>query len=178
MASQLDGHEQLRSKEGDGRSNRSGVTTLRGYMGSNEIKTKRLGMSFGTAANRLRKLVLFDLAQRLGLDTCFRCSEKIKNSSEFSIDHTEGWELSENPRKNFFDLSKIAFSHLKCNVRAGTKVNSKKIMCSRGHPYSGENLVIGSKGHRRCKICERNRSRLSKRRSRLSGRGEKADTLL
>ena len=34
-----------------------------------------------------------------------------------------------------------------------------KTHCPRGHPYSGNNLKIGSKGERRCRICENARVR-------------------
>jgi len=34
-------------------------------------------------------------------------------------------------------------------------LNASKTHCPRGHPYSGENLYIGPKGDRRCRICVR-----------------------
>lgn len=84
-------------------------------------KAKRkaqLGMDPGTAQNRLRKTLLFTMAQKLGLDTCYRCGKLITQESEFSIEHKEPWLDSEDPIDRFFNLDNIAFSHLKCNVEA------------------------------------------------------------
>lgn len=36
-----------------------------------------------------------------------------------------------------------------------TASHAKKTHCPKGHPYKGSNLTIGSKGERRCKICDR-----------------------
>jgi hypothetical protein len=38
-------------------------------------------------------------------------------------------------------------------------LNRAKTHCPRGHPYSGENLSIGSKGERRCRKCHAERAR-------------------
>ncbi len=83
-----------------------------------------LGMSLGTAINRLRRMVLFDTVRRLGEDSCFRCGEQIKSVLEFSIDHKEPWsgvELKRNAAL-FWDLTNIAFSHLRCNALAHQKI--------------------------------------------------------
>ncbi len=82
---------------------------------SNKRKSEQLGMPVGTAANRLRKMILFSLVQKLGLDTCYRCKEPIMSIDDLSIEHIEPWLDSEDPIDLFFDLSNIAFSHMKCN---------------------------------------------------------------
>lgn len=80
-----------------------------------------LGMSNGTAANRLRKRVLFRCVQRLGEDVCYRCSLKIESPEELSIEHKKSW-MNVDPVL-FWDLDNIAFSHLKCNCEASDKTN-------------------------------------------------------
>jgi len=93
---------------------------------SNSRKTDKLGMSFSTASARLRKLVMFNLAQRAGLDVCFRCGERIEDSTKFSIEHKEPWSKSSNPKEKFFDLENIAFSHTTCNYIANAAILSEE----------------------------------------------------
>lgn len=82
-------------------------------MNTNERKAQQLGMPFGTAANRLRKVLLFDMAQRLGEDNCFRCGDSIENVDEFTIEHKVPW-FNHNSEL-FWALDNISFSHSKCN---------------------------------------------------------------
>lgn len=72
-------------------------------------------MPYGTASARLRKSIMFLLAQKSGMDTCCRCHEPIESVDDFSIEHLEPWESSNRPDL-FFDLDNIGFSHRKCNV--------------------------------------------------------------
>jgi hypothetical protein len=88
---------------------------------SNAVKARLLGMPFGTANGKLRKKLLFHLARKLDMLDCFRCHELIVFSDEFSIEHTESWQYAKDPFEAFFDVEKIAFSHLDCNVRAGIR---------------------------------------------------------
>lgn len=85
---------------------------------SNKVKTELLGMPFGTAASQLRKMLLFELVKKVGADSCYRCGKKIESITEFSIEHTVSWQYSKTPKETFFDLSKIAYSHLVCNISA------------------------------------------------------------
>lgn len=87
-------------------------------MTSNRKKAQQLGMSHGTANNRLRKAILFRLVQRVGDDTCYQCGQKIEKIDNFSIEHKEAWLNSNNPIELFFDLDNIAFSHTSCNYGA------------------------------------------------------------
>jgi len=93
---------------------------------SNKKKTIQLGMPYGTANNRLKKSILFDLIQRSGLDVCYRCSDKIDNEKDLSIEHKISWLDSKDHQKLFFDLDNISFSHLSCNCRASTGGYKKK----------------------------------------------------
>ena len=87
-----------------------------------EKKKAVLGISLGTAANRLRKALLFSMAHRLKEDFCFRCGCQIETVDEFSVEHKESWQLSDNPVEAYFDLKNISFSHLGCNSRAAFRV--------------------------------------------------------
>ena len=83
---------------------------------SNKVKGIQLGISFGAASNRLRKLILFNLLKKHNENYCYRCNKKINNSNELSIEHKKPWLYSKNPVELFFDIENIAFSHLKCNI--------------------------------------------------------------
>ncbi len=93
---------------------------------NNKKKATQLGMPPGTAANRLKKNLLFRFIQKLGLDKCFQCKEIIETVDEMSIEHKEPWLDSDNPKDKFFDLDNIAFSHLKCNIGAARRDNVRK----------------------------------------------------
>lgn len=92
-------------------------TNKKNRTNSNEKRFQQLGMPHGTAANRLRKMILFSLVQQTELDICFKCGEIINSVENLSIEHKAPWLDSEDPRKLFFDLDNIAFSHSRCNHR-------------------------------------------------------------
>lgn len=81
-------------------------------------KDKILKVPFGTATNKLKKLIMFDLIKQLNQNICFRCQQPIITVDEFTIDHKESWLT--NPDK-FWDLTNIAFSHTTCNYGASRK---------------------------------------------------------
>lgn len=107
-------------------------------------KDKFLGMPHGTAQGRLRKLILFDLLKRHGENICYRCSKSIETVEDLSIEHKKAWLGID--VKLFWDLSNIAFSHLKCNVGSGR------------HPNKG-NITHGATGYTyhncRCDVCRK-----------------------
>ncbi len=84
-------------------------------------KSELLGENFSTAAHKLRKSILFDLVKKLELDNCYRCTFKIDSIDQFSIEHIESWQRSDDPVGLFYDLENIAFSHLNCNIGAAYK---------------------------------------------------------
>lgn len=92
---------------------------------SNEIKARLLGEPYGTACNKLRKMILFKFAKKLKLDFCFRCRNKIENIDDLSIEHKTSWQLSKNPKETFYNLDNIVFSHLKCNIASSNKTGSR-----------------------------------------------------
>src|ERR1700688_1955052 len=65
--------------------------------------------------------IMFDLARRCGMATCYRCKREIETCAEFSIGHKNGWQLTDDPVGNFFSLENIGFSHLQCNIEATTE---------------------------------------------------------
>ena len=85
-------------------------------------KDEQLGMDHTTAGHRLRKMLLFEFAKRLGLDKCFRCRKQL-TIDDFTIDHKEPW-LDVGPEL-FWDVNNIAFSHSKCNILAQRHVGSR-----------------------------------------------------
>ncbi len=80
---------------------------------SNEVKAAQLGMPFGTATQRLRKIIIFSLVQETGKDICFKCSSKIERVEDLSIEHKQPWLYISTDL--FWDISNIAFSHIWCN---------------------------------------------------------------
>ena len=80
----------------------------------NQNKADQLGMSYGTACDRLRKKILFSKVQTAGLDICFKCGSKIDSIEVFSVEHKVSWlHVS---TELFWDLENIAFSHRSCNT--------------------------------------------------------------
>lgn len=98
---------------------------LAGFMRSAAKKAEILRMPLGTAGGRLRKSIMFKLAQMAGQDVCFRCQAKIATVDEFSIEHKINWMDHADPVGTFFDLDNISFSHHSCNVRASRRPNKK-----------------------------------------------------
>lgn len=85
------------------------------------------GISSGSASCKLRKMIMFDLARKLDLLTCYRCSEVIETVDVFSIDHKINWLGAPNELEVFFDISNIAFSHHSCNCAAARKPTKKYV---------------------------------------------------
>ena len=92
-------------------------------MSKNNLKKKnQLGMDAGTASSILKKNILFSLLKEVGKNICFQCKESIDNVSDLSIEHKIPWLDSITPKELFFNLENIAFSHFKCNIRAGRRI--------------------------------------------------------
>jgi hypothetical protein len=113
-----------------------------------DTKKIQLGMPFGTANNRLKKIIMFDLVCKLDQNSCFQC-KKPMTLENFSIEHKAAWQ--HNNSELFWDLNNIAFSHLVCNVMAA----KKRVLthCKRGHEFTKENTRIQGKS-RVCKKCK------------------------
>lgn len=80
-----------------------------------------MGIPQGTAANRLRKAIIFSLLVKLKENICFQCKREIETVEQLSVEHKIPYLDSNEPLKVFLDISNIAFSHLKCNIGAARK---------------------------------------------------------
>ena len=98
---------------------------------SNAIKSKQLGMDYGTATSRLRKMVLLNLLQRLGDDFCFQCGERIETVEDLTLEHKVPWLHGSNAL--FWDVNNVAFSHRSCNSSAARITPERR----KGNPTSG-----------------------------------------
>ena len=93
---------------------------------SSRRKAETLGMSPGTAMSRLRKMILFQLVQRVGEDTCYRCGKKIESVEELSIEHKEQW-IGKDPQ--FFGIyqksrSRTFFATVSAQTITQARVNA------------------------------------------------------
>jgi hypothetical protein len=111
-------------------------------------------MPHGTASYRLRKMVLLHLLQKYGENICFKCSEKIEDVNDLSIEHKQPWEGVS--VELFWSLDNIAFSHLRCNTPhryVGGGVSKRKV------GPEGTAWCVGRRGYRDAGDFSRNRSR-------------------
>lgn len=120
-------------------------------MTNNNKKDKQLGMPYGTASSRLKKIIMFDLVKQLKKDICYHCNKKIETIREFSIEHKKPW--LDNNSDLFWDLDNISFSHLSCN-----SANTRNTMKGKQTPHGTSNRYDYHKC--RCaKCCEANTKR-------------------
>lgn len=108
------------------------------YINSNAKKDLQLGQSYGTANAKLKKMILFHMAAKLGENVCFQCGEIIDNINDFSIEHKVPWLDSDDPVRMFFDINNISFSHLKCNIRNARFTKPRKIIYEMSCSTCGE----------------------------------------
>lgn len=109
---------------------------------NNEKKAEQLGMPAGTASNRLRKKIIFQLLKESGKNFCFQCGAEIESEKELSIEHKKPWLDSGNPVDLFFDLDNIGFSHLSCNSGAARQTKER-----------GHNIATYRRYGCRCDVC-------------------------
>ena len=76
---------------------------------------------------------MFSLVKETKKDVCSRCKKQILDIDNFSIDHKIPWLDSENPKKLFFDLENISFSHTGCNY--GNARQPNKIIYPPGYGW-------------------------------------------
>lgn len=98
----------------------------------NKKKSEQLGMAHGTAANKLRKMIMFSLVRETGRDFCYRCKERIESIDTLSVEHIEPWLDSKNPVELYFNLENIAFSHTSCNAAGARRYNKGIIVSKHG----------------------------------------------
>ena len=103
---------------------------------TSQRRAEILGMPFGTACNRLRRMVMFMLLQRHEENVCFKCGKLILKADDLSLEHKEAW-LGRGASL-FWDLNNIAFSHQKCNLRVGIvrrEIKDGMLWCSSCKQY-------------------------------------------
>lgn len=137
----------------------------------NEKESSQLGVPFGTASHRLRKMIVFHLLQKLCEDFCFRCTRRIEAVDDLSIEHKRPWRGVDSAL--FWDLDNVAFSHVSCNKpspdrhagRARRKVGPPGTAWCYEHQAF---LPVDEFGHnrtnwtglsRQCKACHRDQER-------------------
>lgn len=133
----------------------------------NQKKSEQLGLPYGTAMARLRKMVLFDLLVRCEENICFHCETPIKTVTELSMEHKEPWLDVDTDL--FWDIDNIAFSHLVCNTRAARSFNGQKQECPYGHPYDEKNTRYGPTGFRICRECGKRYKRKYRKKKAILG---------
>jgi hypothetical protein len=74
-------------------------------------------MPFGTACNKLRRMVMFHVLQRHKENVCFKCGKIILKLEDLTLEHKEAWQ--DVGPELFWDLNNIAFSHRQCNLPKG-----------------------------------------------------------
>jgi hypothetical protein len=122
-----------------------------------------LGMPWGTANHRLRKMVLFSILEKHGENICYRCNKVIETKEELSLEHKVAWENTS--VELFWDLNNIAWSHLKCNIQTRFQNKADERRCKRGHFLTMENVYIDPKRkNRHCRMCKRIRDKNRKKR--------------
>jgi hypothetical protein len=98
-------------------------------MSRGERIAQQLGMPHGTAANRLRKIVLFHVLQKHKENVCFKCGQLIESVDELSLEHKKPWEGRDS--NLFWDVDNITFSHRLCNKQhvfhGWRTVNEKRV---------------------------------------------------
>lgn len=118
---------------------------------TNKKRYKLLGVPYGTAANQLRKMIIFDFAKKFNMDICYRCGEKIENLKDFSIEHKEAWMQAKDPKEAFYNLDNIAFSHFICNAGA-TIQNGPNGEKHPNHKLTAEQVIEIRKNYHRGKL--------------------------
>jgi len=98
---------------------------------SGPTKTAHLSMPYGMAMHKLRKMLIFHLAKRLGEDFCFKYAHQIETVEEFSIEHKAPW-LHGN-LSLFWDRDNIAFFITGAIVPTVVGVRSRN-QCPLGQP--------------------------------------------
>ena len=94
-------------------------------MGNNKKKSEQLKMAHGTAAGKLRKMIMWRFIVLTGSNRCFQCKKYITDIDDLSIEHKVPWLDSEDPVGLYFDMDNIAFSHRSCNYGAARNVKSR-----------------------------------------------------
>lgn len=125
---------------------------------SNARKDATLGMPHGTAAGRLRKMLLFDCLKRHSENICIRCLRMIESVEELSIEHLLPWEGVS--AGLFWDLKNIAYSHMTCNRPNRPSGGRPEIKVPEGMTWCGvcespkPSSEFTSGARNQCRVCK------------------------
>lgn len=86
---------------------------------------EQLGQPADKAQAILRRRVMLALIQKAGLDCCARCGARLVDPDDIALDHVVPWRNSQNPKKLFWDLDNVRFSHKHCNIEHSLRRKSK-----------------------------------------------------
>src|ERR1044072_7625061 len=93
------------------------------YKPRHDLIKKQLGVRYKTASSRLDRKLLFFLAQKCGMDICYRCGKRIEDISDFDRDHKEPYLHKDNAIELYSNVENVGFSHKSCN-RAAARCSS------------------------------------------------------
>lgn len=126
-----------------------------------------LGMPASTASKRLKKTLFFNLLKKHSENICKVCALPIEKEEELTVEHILPWE--NRSKELFFDVTNIAYSHLKCNTPHKTRkgvISERRIdlpegmsWCSRCEQFKSLNEFsrhsqIYNKVRRWCRECD------------------------
>ncbi len=117
-------------------------------------RAAQLKMPYGTATNKLRLKVIFDLLREFSRCLCCRCGILIDAPENLSVVHLEPW-MDESPRL-FWRTDNIAFSHRSCDAARQEKnmsIIEVDVLNEQGeklntYSQNGKIWIAGHKGQR------------------------------
>lgn len=94
--------------------------------GSDMMAEKALGMSMSKARARLQRVIILEMAKKLGYDICHKCNFKIEKVEDMCIDHRVSHIELEKPEL-FWDMDNIKLAHDWCVYNSGGKYADKYV---------------------------------------------------
>jgi hypothetical protein len=149
---------------------------------SNQRRAEILGMPFGTACNKLRRIVMFNLLERHEENICFKCGKVILKVEDFTLEHKQAWQ--DGGSSLFWDLNNIAFSHRACNLPKGIvrrEIVDGTLWCSNCKEYKSISCFHRERKQRTgyallCKDCSNSKRRKIKASGNCNNCGAMRDT--
>jgi hypothetical protein len=115
---------------------------------------EKLGMHKSSAQRKLGKILLFEYIKKADENICWQCGDSIGTFDEFSVEHKESWSCAEDPKKAYFDLENIAFSHLSCNVQKIRNSPHKRKQTALDIDIARDRLIRSPSGFRYVRLYE------------------------
>ena len=115
---------------------------------------EKLGMHKSSAQRKLNKILLFEYVKKADENICWQCGDRITKFDEFSVEHKESWSCAEEPKKAYFDIENIAFSHLSCNVQKIRNSPHKRKQTALDIDIARDRLIRSPSGFRYVRVYE------------------------